>query len=550
MPELDFYPRPPQDTGLGIHWSASIYHYTPLADWDRWRDELLAMGIKWVKVLDDSGGSSLELCQRLLDAGIMPIVRLYRPEPNPGHIGGREENTIRKLIEIGVKYIQTNNEPNLPDEWQGRSKPGNYPKKVAENWLIDAQRVLALGGLPITPPWSPGFEPEAFREFLEHLKSIGGETVFKEGACLGSHNYRHRHPTNYPYDEIQQRDNPGCSVLDDNLTFLNWLWVLENFKEVFGFYVPVLCLEGGPVLPFQADDRYPELTPELHAQYVVEEANFMLGRNEIEVNDPKLDIDKLHISREPASWFLCTAWWLIGNSVMGHFNPVWEDQSWYKGDWSHLPCVDALKELPKERVAAPVKPIEEKKPVEKEKPVEAKPVEEKKPVEEEKPAEAPPVEEKKPVEVAPAEPGLEWDERLDQLGVRVEPCPEEQREKGYFKLVKARWYDPQEAQGKHHILVDVRAADGSRLLNQGIRVEWPTDAAVIYISKPPAEEYGADFGLYAAIGEPGKGPYSVSIEGVPSDKVCGLGLGTPEQPDSSVYTCFGLVWQFVGPQEA
>ena len=42
------------------------------------------MGIKWVKLLDDGGGSSLELCKRLLAADIMPIVALYRVEPNPG----------------------------------------------------------------------------------------------------------------------------------------------------------------------------------------------------------------------------------------------------------------------------------------------------------------------------------------------------------------------------------------------------------------------------------------------------------------------------------
>ena len=61
------------------------------------------MHIKWVKLLDDSGGSSLEVCQRLLAADIMPIVRLYRQEPNPGHIGGREEDTIRRMVEAKVK---------------------------------------------------------------------------------------------------------------------------------------------------------------------------------------------------------------------------------------------------------------------------------------------------------------------------------------------------------------------------------------------------------------------------------------------------------------
>ena len=80
---VEDFPRPANDNRRGIHWSASVYHPAGSAA-DRWIDELKAMGIKWVKLLDDSGGSSLELCKRLLAADIMPIVRLYRPSPNPG----------------------------------------------------------------------------------------------------------------------------------------------------------------------------------------------------------------------------------------------------------------------------------------------------------------------------------------------------------------------------------------------------------------------------------------------------------------------------------
>ena len=96
------FPRPNHDNRRGVHWSAAVYHPTG-AQLDYWISELQAMHIKWVKVMDDSGGSSLELCQRLLAAEIMPIVRLYRLEPNPGHIGGREEDTVRRLRSAGVR---------------------------------------------------------------------------------------------------------------------------------------------------------------------------------------------------------------------------------------------------------------------------------------------------------------------------------------------------------------------------------------------------------------------------------------------------------------
>ncbi len=116
------FPRPKNDNRRGVHWSASVYHPGGGA-LDFWISELQAMKIKWVKVLDDGGGSSFELCQRLLAADIMPVVRLYRIEPNPGYIGGREEDTIRRMVAAGVRYFRTNNEPDLPIEWKGGKMP-------------------------------------------------------------------------------------------------------------------------------------------------------------------------------------------------------------------------------------------------------------------------------------------------------------------------------------------------------------------------------------------------------------------------------------------
>src|SRR3972149_6385009 len=114
---IDF-PRPPNDNGRGIVASAD-------ADWlggdegfDFWIHELVELGIKWVKIVDD-GGNSLPFCEKLLAAGIFPIVRILRrdpapndtPEPNPGHIGPKEEETLIRLMAAGVRYFETNNEP-------------------------------------------------------------------------------------------------------------------------------------------------------------------------------------------------------------------------------------------------------------------------------------------------------------------------------------------------------------------------------------------------------------------------------------------------------
>ncbi|MGB3220294.1 MAG: hypothetical protein WBD79_23095, partial [Anaerolineae bacterium] len=108
MMHINDFPRPPDDNGRGLHWSARVYHPTneptrgtgnaeedaryamsariyrepaaaatlgagepPTVNWtaalheasaselDYWINELQAMHIKWVKLMDDGGGSSL-----------------------------------------------------------------------------------------------------------------------------------------------------------------------------------------------------------------------------------------------------------------------------------------------------------------------------------------------------------------------------------------------------------------------------------------------------------------------------------------------------------
>ncbi|HEX7587759.1 MAG TPA: hypothetical protein VF478_05535, partial [Anaerolineae bacterium] len=114
--DLKEFPRPPSDNGRGLAASASTGWSGGKEGLDYWVSELVALGIKWFRVLD-TGGDSIPLCGRLLAAGIFPIVRIIRkdpppndsPEPNPGHINSTEEETIRGLIATGVRYFETNN---------------------------------------------------------------------------------------------------------------------------------------------------------------------------------------------------------------------------------------------------------------------------------------------------------------------------------------------------------------------------------------------------------------------------------------------------------
>ncbi len=364
---LEDYPRPPDDNGRGVHWSASVYH--PTGDnLDSWIRELTAMKIKWVKLLDDGGGSSKEACEKLLDAGIMPVVRLYRPQPNPGHIHGREENTVRELVALGVRYFETNNEPDLAAEWQNNHRPSNWLDIVVDNFIYDADRILALGGLPAFPAMGVGNRVNGIARVVDR----GRIDIFEKGAWVAIHNYTLNHPLNYPYDDVNQngtpltreeyerlgswawdgqpmetinqwRDedkNPGATIHDDSSCFLALELMDGIIRDTLGFPVPILSTEGGPVVGWREDRRYPRITPQLHAEMVAAITDYVQGTGTI---DGK---------KAPDSYF-CMCHWLLANYRLGFFAPSWESQSWYTDWWNEtfdlqgeLPVVARLKEMP------------------------------------------------------------------------------------------------------------------------------------------------------------------------------------------------------------
>ncbi len=356
---LEDFPRPKDDNGRGVHWSALTYHPSG-SDLDFWISELQAMKIKWVKLLDDGGGSSMELCERLLDADIMPIVRLYRKEPNPGHIGGREEETIRRLVSIGVRYFETNNEPDLPAEWSTRM-PENWLEIVIDNFIYDADRVLDAGGYLALPAMGAGSKENP----VEMVVRKGRGDLFERGCWVAIHNYTLNHPLDYPDDEVNQygkpltqeeydyfgawawdnrpleeinrlraeRKNPGATVYDDPNCFRGYLWTARMIEEALGFMVPIISTEGGPVVGWGDDKRYPKVIPSQHAEWQVEICRFFQ-------------------EEAPDYYFTCCTW-LLASQRLGDFNPTWEQMSWYTNAWDErfglngeLPVIQALKDLP------------------------------------------------------------------------------------------------------------------------------------------------------------------------------------------------------------
>jgi hypothetical protein len=345
---IDEFPKPKGNNGRGIHWSASVYHPTG-SILDFWLDELRALNIKWVKLMDDCGGSSVELCTRLLAADIMPVVRLYRPRPNPGYLGGRAEETVRRLVGLGVRYFETNNEPELALEWENDSRPDNWLDIVVDNFIVDADKILGMGGLPAFPAigLSKGINPARL------LIDKGRADLFEKGCWIAIHTYTLNHPLDYPYDAVNQLGapvseedyrrlgpwawegqsrelinkwretdkNPGATVADDASCFLGFQLMNQMVTESLGYAVPIIATEGGPVVGWREDRRYPRLDATAHAEMVVG------------INDYLQGAIRLNGTACPPNYFsLCH--WLIANYRLGYVAPGWETQAWYSDWWN------------------------------------------------------------------------------------------------------------------------------------------------------------------------------------------------------------------------
>lgn len=73
--------------------------------------------------------------------------------------------------------------------------------------------------------------------------------------------------------------------------------------------------------------------------------------------------------------------------------------------------------------------------------------------------------------VAPASRPAEWDPRLDQLGITVQPAGATSGQ-AYWRLVKARWQTEKESGGRHHIFINVLDETGNRTVGQPVRIQW------------------------------------------------------------------------------
>jgi CRP-like cAMP-binding protein len=136
-------------------------------------------------------------------------------------------------------------------------------------------------------------------------------------------------------------------------------------------------------------------------------------------------------------------------------------------------------------------------------------------------------------------PPRDLDPRLPSLGVVIQPAGVRPGQ-SYWRLIKCYWQDKEESGNDHTIYINVLDEAGNRIVGQPIEVRWLDGSLVIYTEDKPEPVYSANFPMYGTLGS-----YSVSVPGLPSDVVVGMGMGTAEQPNFTIHTNFLLTFQRV-----
>ena len=365
--DLRDYPRPLNDTGIGVHWSAGYPVPSGLGlIKDTWLPELLALGVKWVKIARGDGGVAFD--ELLLANGIMPIVRLYRPQPNPGTLDENQVRQLKEHVAAGVRYFEFNNEPDLGHEWANSALAPNGPEIVARNAIQDMETILAAGGYPGIPAVAVGCRWDLVGEICRQ----GRRDIFREGVWQAVHNYSLNHPLDYPYDagnqqgapytqefydgvaarqgsvdgwggrsleqvnrERRDHSNPGATAYADPSCWRAYERFDQLIRAQIGRSLPILGTEDGYIVGERFDPRYPATTPDLHLAQTLEACRSLMGSS-------------TRYERAP-DWFFCSAFWLLGNYALGHYAQEWEGAAWYSPKWpgGQLPVVAALKAEPK-----------------------------------------------------------------------------------------------------------------------------------------------------------------------------------------------------------
>jgi hypothetical protein len=360
--QLDKY-KGYESSRLGLHWVPAPYHAHADLTWAL--DKCEAMGIRWMVIEDDGGGSSLQMnpyydrciIDMLTQRNIIPIVRFYAPAN--ARFDMRMQSTLVELVKHGVKYVFWQNEPEVGSvEWKNR--PKNWVEICMRNYIEGAYRIIDEGAYPgmwATTTWQyPDEDGNIINPFMEYMLDKEREDIFINGpGWLPIHNYSKNHPIDYPYDDVNKLGKPmtheeyeyWVNQVDPVYSKTQHLWVFDDYQTsehhinfnrkppspdyvfakddvCFNMYrgmieyvlkpadlyglIPMISTECGPCVGDRDDGRYAKVTPQ----------------QQIIMVEQQQEIATL----EPSYFGMC--YWLAG---VQRLNTVtadsFEDQSWW-----------------------------------------------------------------------------------------------------------------------------------------------------------------------------------------------------------------------------
>ncbi len=250
---LKTYPRPANDNGRGLHFDIDLRDSTIALVVPR----LLSIGCTWTMIYAQDENQAKRAAKGCWDAGIMPVVRIGKKVDEPFD----PVVYVTKMKEIGAPpYVQIYNEPGDDREW--KKWPGNdkWAGIFGARWAQAAIAVYDAGGYP-------GLQILGREEFVTAVDSVAaqGRTDIWQRAFFSLHNYGANHPPNYPYDALTNK-----TIFEDDVAVLVFLLYAAWMKEKIGFVLPFMGGEGGWQFGAHEDQRYPKVEPPLHARYHAE----------------------------------------------------------------------------------------------------------------------------------------------------------------------------------------------------------------------------------------------------------------------------------------
>lgn len=313
---LQLFPRPANDNGIGIHFGLDLR-----AEFiETYIGKMVELGIKWALFYAGDEMQAEQVALAAWQAGIMPVIRAK------GTIDGKQPNWaafVQALTKHSIPaYIQIYNEPGDSREWNHLPGLAQQAGRFGSAWAGAAAQVFDAGGFP-------GLQILGIEEITAAVDAVkaSGRTDIWNRAFFALHNYGANHPPAYPYDDVNQKEHPQATILDDDTAVLNLIEFATWMSDLIGFVLPIIGGEGGWEYGSDEDRRYPKCEQPHHARYHVEMFNWF--RNDALSNGQPL----------PDYLFSVAPWILFG---------FVEADAWYGGPLGDkTDTVNAVKAIPR-----------------------------------------------------------------------------------------------------------------------------------------------------------------------------------------------------------